>query len=333
MLVKDLGKHDPSLEVVKGGDFELTRPADVKSVDDQTLLFVKNQKFLTSTLEAIEGKKVALVIDKKLHESIEESVNDKFEAVVTTSDVNISISLLSKAFHDQIFTEKNMAVDGRQMGTCDIHPTVWIAQGAFVGDNVKLEENVKIHPGVVLMGDIKIGAGTEIFPNVTIYQNVEIGSRCRIHAGVVIGSDGFGYNFKEGVHHKVWHFGGVRIGNDVEIGSNTTVDQGTFSPTIIKDMVKLDNVVHIAHNSYIGTGVIFCGQAATAGSATVGDYTVLGGKAGVAPGCEVGPGSEIAGLGQVTSNFPAGSKVAGHPGRPLKEWLRGIAWVRKNSAK
>lgn len=333
MLVKDLAKYDPSVEIIKGRDFELKRPADVKSVADQTLLFVKNHKFLDSALEAAQGMRVGLVIDKKLLDSIDDSLDDKFDAIITTSDVNISMSLLSKVFFDEIYTEKNMAVDGRQMGTCDIHPTVWIAQGAFVGDNVKLEENVKIHSGVVLMGDIKIGASTEIFPNVTIYQNVEIGSRCRIHAGVVIGGDGFGYNFKEGVHHKVWHLGGVRIGDDVEIGSNTTVDQGTFSPTIIENMVKLDNIVHIAHNSYIGKGVIFCGQAATAGSASVGDYTVLGGKAGVAPGCEVGAGSEIAGLGQVTSNFPAGSKVAGHPGRPLKEWLRGIAWVRKNSAK
>lgn len=333
MLVKDLGMHDPSVEVLKGSDVNITRPADTKSVQDNTLLFVKNNKFLEAALEAAEKHKIAIVIDKKLNDSLEESIESKVEALVTTTDLNVSMSLLSKAFHDEVFTEKNMAVDGRQMGTCDIHPTVWIAQGAFIGDSVKLEENVKIYPGVVLMGDIKIGAGTEIFPNVTIYQNVEIGERCRIHAGVVIGADGFGYNHKEGTHHKVWHFGGVRIGNDVEIGSNSTVDQGTFSPTIISDMVKLDNVVHIAHNTYLGRGVIFCGQAATAGSATVGDYTVLGGKAGIAPGCEVGPGSEIAGLGQVTSNFPAGSKVAGHPGRPLREWLKGIAWVRKNSAK
>jgi UDP-3-O-[3-hydroxymyristoyl] glucosamine N-acyltransferase len=333
MLVKDLGKHDPSLEVVKGADFQINRPADTKSAQDHTFLFVKNNKFLAPALEAASKHKIALVIDKKLNESLDEPVDGQVEALITTTDVNISMSLLSKAFHDEIYTERNMAVDGRQMGTCDIHPTVWIAQGVFIGDNVKLGENVKIHPGVVLMGDITIGANTEIFPNVSIYQNVEIGERTRIHAGVVIGGDGFGYNFKDGVHHKVWHFGGVRIGNDVEIGCNSTVDQGTFSPTIICDMVKLDNVVHIAHNSYIGKGVIFCGQAATAGSATVGDYTVLGGKAGIAPGVVVGPGSEIAGLGQVTTDFPAGSKIGGHPGRPIKEWLRGIAWVRKNSAK
>ncbi len=333
MLVKDLGKHDPTLDVIKGSDFNLERPADTKSVKDHTFLFVKNSKFLDSALEAASQNKVALIIDKNLNDSLETPIVDQVEALITTTDVNISMSLLSKAFHDEIYTETNMAVDGRQMGTCDIHPTVWIAQGAFIGDNVKLSENVKIHPGVVLMGDIKIGAGSEIFPNVTIYKNVEIGERCRIHAGAVLGSDGFGYNFKDGVHHKVWHFGGVRIGNDVEIGSNSTVDQGTFSPTIINDMVKLDNIVHIAHNCYLGKGVIFCGQAATAGSATVGDYSVFGGKAGIAPGMEIGPGCEVAGLGQVTSNFPAGSKIAGHPGRPIKEWLRGIAWVRKNSAK
>ncbi|MCO4792752.1 MAG: UDP-3-O-(3-hydroxymyristoyl)glucosamine N-acyltransferase [Bacteriovoracaceae bacterium] len=331
MLVNELGKHDPSLEIIKGQDLNITRPADINSVEDNTLLFVGSKKFIESSLKAASEKKIAFVIDKKLYESLEEKIDDKVEALVLSSNVNISMSFLTKAFHEEMGQEENMAVDGRQMGTCDVHPTAWVAQGAFLGDKVQLGENVKIHSGAVLMGDISVGSNTQIFPNVTVYSNTKIGSNCRIHAGTVIGGDGFGYNFKDGEHLKVWHFGGVRIGNDVEIGANSCVDQGTFSPTIVGDGVKLDSQVMIAHNSKLGKGVIFCGQSGTAGSAVVGDYCVFGGKAGIAPGIELGPGSEVAGLGQVTSNFPAKSKIAGHPGRPIREWLRGIAWLRKQS--
>ena len=127
--------------------------------------------------------------------------------------------------------------------------------------------------------------------------------------------------------------GGVIIGNDFEMGANSCVDQGTFSPTKIADGVKLDNHTQIGHNSDIGNGVILCGHAGTAGSVILGDFTVLGGYVAIGPGLELGAACKVGGGAKVLCDWPAKSKISGHPARPIKEWLRGIAWVRKESQK
>ena len=157
----------------------------------------------------------------------------------------------------------------------------------------------------------------------------KIGNSCRIHSGTTIGSDGFGYHFKNGEHHKIWHFGGVVIEDNVEIGANCSIDQGTFSPTFIQSGVKIDNLVQIAHNVNVAPGVILCGQVGLAGSSEVGAFSVLGGKAGLADGKKIGQASQVAGAGMVLSDIGEGSKVGGHPARPLNEWLKGVAFLRR----
>ena len=125
----------------------------------------------------------------------------------------------------------------------------------------------------------------------------------------------------------------MTIGHNVEIGANSCVDQGTFSPTTIGDGTKVDNHVQIAHNCKIGRGVIICGHVAFGGSAVIGDFTVLGGKAAVGNGVIVGKACQVAGNAMVNSDIEDSSVVAGHPARPLKEWLRGVAWLRQQSLK
>ena len=238
---------------------------------------------------------------------------------------------MSKYFYDEYYKNPNDIVDGRQMGSATIHPTVWIAQGVFVGENVILKENVKLHSGVVLMSGVVIEEDSEIFPNVVIYRNVKIGKRVRIHANCTIGADGYGYNFYKGEHLKVWHTGSVVIHDDVELGASTSVDSGTFSPTVIGAGSKFDNLCHIGHNAHIGKGVILCGGAAVAGSATLEDYVVMGGKAAVSNALNIGSGVQIAALSGVTGDVAPGEVVGGYPARNFKEWMRGIALVRKLS--
>lgn len=311
--------------------------SQIDQVEDKHLVFVKNKKFLQKLILQIKNKHEALIIiEKKFYDELLQSADlkklkDTFIWGGTVVDVNLAISYFSKPFYDLKFLENNFLVDGRQMGSTTIHPTAMIAQGVFIGENVTIGENVQILSGTTILSNVTILENTKIYPNVSIYENVKIGKNCRIHSGTIIGADGFGYNFSKGIHHKVWHVGGVEIGNNVEIGANSTIDQGTFTPTKIGDGSKLDNQVQVGHNCQLGMGVILCGQVGIAGSTKIGDFSVFGGKAGVGPDLVIGKGVQVAGNAMVNTDWPDGSIVAGHPARPIKEWMKGLAWVRKMS--
>ena len=328
---------DSSFQIIKGSSkLEILGITDNYLLSAQHFIFIKNKKYLIDFFDKNPiYQSVGIVFEKKTFDLLSEELKSKtlemsyFLATVT--DVNLSMSYFSKPFYDLKFKEINDIVDGRQMGTVDQDSSAWIAQGVFIGENVKIAANVKIHSGVVVMSGVSIGENTEIFPNAVIYRNVKIGKNVRIHSHCSIGSDGFGYNFSKGEHLKVWHTGSVIIEDAVEIGANSTVDSGTFSPTIIGAGSKLDNQVQVAHNCKLGIGVIMCGQSGLAGSCTVLDYAVLGGRVAVAPGITIGKGAQIAGNAGVIGNVMDGEVVGGFPARDIKEWMRGVAVLRKMS--
>ena len=337
MKLGSLKNFEPSFQLITTSDQNLS----VEGITDTSeflphhILFIKNKFFLNEYLQSELADHVGIILDKKFQETMTaeqtEAATAKALWVGTVQDVNLAMSFLSKPFYDEKIGNPNDIVDGRQMGSASIHPSAWIAQGVFIGENVSVSENVKIHPGCTIMSGASIGEGTEIFPNVTIYRNVVIGNHVRIHSQCVIGADGFGYNFSKGVHHKVWHTGSVIIGDNVEIGANTCIDSGTFSPTIIGKGTKIDNMVQIGHNCRLGTGVVLCGQVGIGGSTTIGDYTVLGGDAKIANGIKVGKGIQIAGGSGVTTHIEDGAVVGGFPARDIKEWMKGVAYLRKHS--
>lgn len=336
MKLGNLKKLDSSFNVIStiSAEFEVLGITDTYLLKKDHLLFVKNKKFLKEFFDKNQNNKdVAIVLEKKFFEQIKpeelKKIEDYTKFISTTDDVNLSLSFMSKSFYDEYYKDPNDIVDGRQMGTVIVHPTAWIAQGVFVGENVTLHENVKLHPGVVLMSGVEIGSDTEIFSNTVIYRNVKIGKRVRIHANCTIGADGFGYNFCKGEHLKVWHMGSVVIGDDVELGASTSVDSGTFSPTVVGAGSKLDNLCHLGHNVHLGKGVVLCGGAAVAGSATLEDYVVVGGKAAIGNALTVGRGVQIAAMSGVIGDIEAGQVVGGYPARNFKEWMKGIALVRK----
>ncbi len=305
-----------------------------------TFCFVKDKKFLALVGKSSEHEvfpSSGVVFEKLFFDSLEtqqrEDIKTKFLWSATVDNISAAMCSFSEYFYEIKFGAYNLQVDGRKMGSASIDPSARIAEGVFIGEDVTIEANVTIMPGCVILPQVAIGKGTIIFPNVTIYSDVVVGKECRVHSGTVIGSDGFGYNFFDGKHQKIWHLYGVQIGNYVEVGGNTTIDCGAFTPTVIEEGTKIDNFVQISHNAHIGKHNIMCGKSGVAGSTKTGDYCVFGGDASCAQNVELGNGVHLAARAVVSENSIIKEKVAlgGHPARPIKEWLRSQATLRKIS--
>jgi len=204
-----------------------------------------------------------------------------------------------------------------------IHPFAVVGDGATVGSRVTL------HPGVTIGPGSSVGDDCILYPQVTVYHGVRIGRRVTIHAGAVIGGDGFGYVTDGGIHHKIPQVGGVVIEDDVEIGANTTIDRATLGNTIIGKGTKIDNQVQVAHNVTIGEHCLLASQAGIAGSTKLGNYVVMGGQVGVADHLSVGDRVMIGGGSGIKQDVEAGQIVSGYYAMPIREWLKVQALLPK----
>lgn len=343
MKLQDLVTFDPSLKLEINSEWpeEILAISALDNLSPGSVVFIKNAKFLEKFLPHLEKAlelKVGAIVDEKFFKlanaDLKEKMN-KLSWLATSPQVALSLTLLSKPFYEMKMKGLNTQVDGRQMGTVDIDPSAYVAQNVFIGEHVRIGPGVEIMPGCVILPHSEIGEKTKLYPNVTLYPFSRIGKNCRLHSGVVIGSDGFGYTFSQGQHKKIWHMGGVDVHDDVEIGSNSSVDMGTFSPTVIGAGTRIDNLVQIAHNVKIGKGCVICGQAGVAGSAVLEDFVVMGGRAAIGPDSHIGMGTQVAGGAKVNEGaiWPAGSKLGGHPAKDLKEWMKGVAYLRTMSLK
>jgi UDP-3-O-[3-hydroxymyristoyl] glucosamine N-acyltransferase len=199
---------------------------------------------------------------------------------------------------------------------------VSIAPLVCIGDGVHLGDRVTIMAGVVIGDGVRIEADTLIYPNVTILERCTVGARCIIHSGTVIGSDGFGFIPGEQGPVKIPQLGTVVIGDDVEIGANCAIDRGALGATRIGRGVKLDNLVHLAHNVEVGDYSFLVAQVGVSGSSKLGRQVALAGQVGVTGHVELGDGVQVGAQSGVNHSVPAGQTVSGSPIRPHKEWLQ-----------
>ena len=205
---------------------------------------------------------------------------------------------------------------------------VTIHPGAFIGEDVQIGSGCVIFPNATVLAGTKLGANTVIFPNVVLYEHSIVGERCLIHAGAVIGAYGFGY--KSSTKHELSaQLGNVVIGDDVEIGSNATIDRGTWDSTLIGDGTKLDNLVMIGHNCKIGKHNLFCSQVGIAGSTETGDYVVMAGQVGIGDHLEIGDKVTIAAQSGVMNNLASNKVYLGSPAIPARDQMQIHATVAK----
>lgn len=229
----------------------------------------------------------------------------------------------------------------RERGVSGIHPTaivaisarlgagVSIGPGAVIGEEAVLGEGVTVGAGSVIGDDCRVGEGTAIGSRVTLYEATTLGERCRLHSGVVLGADGFGYRQVDGRHIPVPQLGTVEIGDDVEIGANSTIDRGVYGPTKIGDGTKIDNLVQIGHNCRIGRHNLLCSQVGIAGSTSTGDYVVMAGQVGVRDHVHIGKGAIISAMAGVTNDVREGEVMLGAPATPLREQKLKLAAIAK----
>lgn len=214
----------------------------------------------------------------------------------------------------------------------EVPVSVAIGPHVSIGKNVTLGEGVVINAGCVIGDGAAIGDGSVLYPRVTVYHDCQIGQRCIVHAGAVIGADGFGFAPDGQDWVKIPQLGRVLIGNDVEIGANTTIDRGALDDTIIEDGCKLDNLVHIGHNCVIGKNSVMAGCAGIAGSTVFGEHCIVGGAGMISGHLNIAGGTTISGGSTLMKSIAKpGVYTSVFPIDTHEEWLRNASHLRRLS--
>ena len=310
-------------EVVGNKDIKVSDFAKIEEGRSGTLTFLANPKYTHYIYETHAD----IVIVNKTFEP---------EHAISATLIKVDDAYQSVA---QLFTLVNN-LKPRKMGIsakADIAQSTSIGKdifvGAFVsiGENCKIGNNVTIHPNTQIGDNVSVGDGSIIYSNVSIYSDCVVGKNNIIHSGAVIGADGFGFApDEEGHYHKIPQIGNVVLGDDVEIGANTTIDRATMGATHISDGVKIDNLVQVAHNVEVGEYTAIAAQTGIAGSTKVGRRCIFGGQVGITGHISIADGTILGAQTGVSGNINEGGKVwAGSPVLPIDTFRRASVLIRK----
>ncbi len=299
-------KGDPAVIVTDFSKIEEGKPG--------TLTFLSNlkyERYIYSTKASI----VLVSNDFKPTEPIEATL-------ITVTNPYSSLAKLMDLVEQTKAKKSGIASTAYLAPTATIDDGCYIGAFAYIGDYAKIGKGCTVYPQVYIGDNVSIGSQTTLYPHVVIYKECIVGNNCILHAGAVIGADGFGFAPENGAYKKIIQTGNVVIEDDVEIGANTTIDRAVIGSTVISQGVKLDNLIQIAHNVEVGKHTAMAAQVGIAGSTKIGEHCMFGGQSGVSGHLKIGDNVQLAAQTGILKNMEANTKMMGTPSLPLRKFLR-----------
>ncbi len=313
-------------ELLNGAaDTEITGVAPLEDAGAGMLVFFDNNAYLDQ-LQSTSA--TACLVSSRQKDKVPENV-----AVLVCKDAYRSWAMVLAKLYPEAMVPYE-AGEAHISGRASVHDSaqledgVRVEAGAVVGANAEIGAGTVVRSNAVVGVGVRIGRDCVIGPNCSVQHSV-LGNRVYLHPGVCCGQDGFGYAMGPGGHLKVPQVGRVVIQDDVEIGANTTIDRGANRDTMIGEGTKIDNQVQIGHNVVIGRHCVLVSQVGISGSSTLEDFVAIGGQTGVGGHVRIGMGAQIAAVSVVSEDLAAGGRYGGTPAKPVKQWFREVAAVRK----
>jgi UDP-3-O-[3-hydroxymyristoyl] glucosamine N-acyltransferase len=313
-------KHIASLfqgEIIGDQTLEITGVSGIHDAKEGEITFLASKKYLKD----LEKSKVSCIL-------VKEPLSDLPVTQLKVKNPHLVFAKLLELYYIKPFQPTGVSEHAIVSETAHIAENVSVYPFSYISDGVTIEEHTIVYPYVFIGNNTRVGERCVLYPHVTLREGVRIGSNVIIHSGSVIGSDGFGYIMEDGKHHKIPQIGGVIIEDDVEIGSNVSIDRATTGNTIIGSGTKIDNLVQIGHNVKIGSNSIVVAHVGIGGSTEIGDFVMLGGQAGVSDHAKIESqtmiGAQAGIMGTVTKGVYSGS-----PAIPHRDWLKAQAVFAK----
>ncbi|MFL2602539.1 MAG: UDP-3-O-(3-hydroxymyristoyl)glucosamine N-acyltransferase [Flavobacteriaceae bacterium] len=293
--------------VVEGdNNSTINKLSKIENGDNNSLSFLGNPKYN----EYLYKSTASIVIVNKSLE-LREPVKP---TLIRVEDANLAFSTLLEHFNNQQVSKQGIDNESSISSNVKVGKNIYFGKYSIAENNVLIGNNVKIHSHVHISENVEIGDNCVVYPGVKLYRNTVIGKNCIIHSGTVIGSDGFGFNKDDkGNNLKVIHNGNVVIEDNVEIGSNCSIDRATLGSTILKSGVKIDNLVQIAHNVVVGNNTCIAAQVGIAGSTIIGDDCLIGGQVGISGHLKIGDRVQMQAKSGVLKNIEDDSVIMGYP--------------------
>jgi UDP-3-O-[3-hydroxymyristoyl] glucosamine N-acyltransferase len=310
-------------EVVGDGNALLSKVAKIEEGEAGALSFLANAKYESFVYTT---KSTAVLVNRTFTPTAPVEAT-----LIKVDDAYASFSAILEQFSNIALQKKGIDTTASVHSGAQIGGNVYIGQYAVVEAGAIIGEGCKLFPQVYVGDRVKIGKNTILYPGVKVYNDCVIGDDCIIHSGTVIGSDGFGFApLADRSYKKIPQIGNVIIENKVEIGSNCSIDRATMGSTIIRNGVKLDNLIQVAHNVEIGEHTVIAGQSGIAGSAKLGKYIVIGGQVAVSGHITIANGTSVGGQAGVLSTIEEeNTKLLGSPAYNYKAYLRSSAVSRR----